>query len=253
MLEQPIENAHPIHRIAFVGDYTPRQCGIATFTANLCEAMSAEFRNAQMLVGAVNDRPEGYDYNETVRFEIEEKEIDSYRRAADFLNINNVEVVSIQHEFGIFGGTAGSHVLALMRELQMPIVTTLHTVLKEPNDAQRRVMDADLPALGPRDRDGRARRAVSPRNLRRAGGKDRPDPARHSDMPFIDPNFYKDQFGVEGKTVLLTFGLLSPNKGIEYVIEALPAILKENPERRLHRPRSDASEPCRATKAKRTG
>ena len=124
-------------RIAFVGDYVPRKCGIATFTQDLCEAFAAEHPSAHCFVGAVNDRREGYDYPDRVRFEFQEKELDSYRRAADFLNINNVDVVCVQHEFGIYGGPAGSHLLALLREVRMPVVTTLHTVLREPNDEQR--------------------------------------------------------------------------------------------------------------------
>src|SRR5438477_8053200 len=129
-----------INRVAFLGDYMPRQCGIATFTTDICDAVAAEYPNCECIVGAVNDRPEGYDYSTRIRFEIDEKEVDSYRRAADFLNINNVEVVSVQHEFGIYGGPAGGHLLALLRELRMPVVTTLHTILREPNPDQRRVM-----------------------------------------------------------------------------------------------------------------
>src|ERR1051326_6938622 len=130
-----------INRVAFLGDYMPRQCGIATFTTDICEAVAAEYPKCECIVGAVNDQPEGYDYSARIRFEIDEKEIDSYRRAADFLNINNVEVVSVQHEFGIYGGPAGSHLLALLRDVHMPVVTTLHTVLREPDESQRRVMD----------------------------------------------------------------------------------------------------------------
>jgi hypothetical protein len=96
-------------QIAFVGDYVPRRCGIATFTADICEAVAAEFPETECIVGSVNDRPEGYDYPSRVRFEMDERELDSYRRAGDFLNINNVEVISVQHEFGIYGGAAGSH------------------------------------------------------------------------------------------------------------------------------------------------
>src|ERR1044071_9382568 len=130
-----------INRVAFLGDYMPRQCGIATFTTDICEVVAAQYPNCECIVGAVNDRPEGYDYSTRIRFEIDEKEIDSYRRAADFLNINNVEVVSVQHEFGIYGGPAGSHLLALLRDVHMPVVTTLHTVLREPNESQRFVME----------------------------------------------------------------------------------------------------------------
>src|SRR5476649_2628108 len=126
--------------IAFLGDYVPRRCGIATFTADICEAISAEFPESQCIVGSVNDRPQGYDYPARVRFEIAEQELDSYRRAAEFLHLNNVEIVSVQHEFGIYGGAAGSHLLAFLREVRMPVVTTLHTVLREPNDDQRSVM-----------------------------------------------------------------------------------------------------------------
>ena len=103
--------ASAIKHIAFLGDHLPRQCGIATFTSDICEAVAAQFPECLCLVGAVNDRPEGYNYPACVRFEIDEKELDSYRRAADFLNVNNVEVISVQHEFGIYGGAAGSHIL----------------------------------------------------------------------------------------------------------------------------------------------
>ena len=218
-----------IHRVAFLGDYLPRRCGIATYTADICEAVAAEFAGCECIVGAVNDRPEGYDYPARIRFEIDEKELDSYRRAADFLNINNVEVVSVQHEFGIYGGAAGSHLLAFLRDVHMPVVTTLHTVLREPTDVQRGVMK-QLDQLSNRfivmAEHGREMLetiyGVSPAKI---------DLIPHGvpNVQFIDPSFHKDQFGVEGKTVLLTFGLLSPNKGIEYVIEALPAILERHP------------------------
>jgi glycosyltransferase involved in cell wall biosynthesis len=216
--------------LAFVGDYVPRRCGIATFTSDICEAIAAAFPETKCIVGSVNDRPEGYDYPDRVRFEIEEQEIASYRRAADFLNINNVEVVSVQHEFGIYGGPAGSHLLELMRHVRMPVVTTLHTVLQDPNPDQRHVM-ATLDSLSSRfvvmaDRGRALLQSVYGVN------PDKVDLIPHGviDMPFLDSNFYKDEFDVEGKTVLLTFGLLSPNKGIEKVIEAMPAILERNPD-----------------------
>src|SRR3984957_1605260 len=224
-----MEIAATIKNIAFLGDYVPRQCGIATYTADICEAVAVQFPRCQCVVGAVNDRPEGYEYPARVRFEIDEKELDSYRRAADFLNINNVEVVSVQHEFGIYGGPAGRHVLALLRDLHMPVVTPLHTVLPEPNADQRAVMK-QLDELSNRFI------VMSDRGkdyLEEIFGttREKVDVIPHGipDMPFIDPNYNKDQFGVEGKIVLLTFGLLSPNKGIENVIEALPSILGQHP------------------------
>ena len=217
-------------RVAFVGDYLPRQCGIATFTHDLCEAVASVFPETTCLVGAVNDREDGYEYSPRVRFEFHEKDIDSYRRAADFLNINNVEVLCVQHEFGIYGGPAGSHLLALLRDVRMPVVTTLHTILREPTAEQRKVVE---------ELHDRSDRLVSMSErglgyLRDIYGlpPEKIDLIPHGipDMPFVDPNFYKDQFGVEGKTVLFTFGLLSPNKGIEYAIEALPRILEHHPE-----------------------
>lgn len=216
--------------LALVGDYIPRRCGIATFTADLCEAIAAEFPRTKCIVGSVNDRAEGYDYPERVRFEIEEKEPASYRRAAEFLNINNVQVLSVQHEFGIYGGPAGGHLLELLQHVRMPVVTTLHTILQHPDAAQRAVMQA-LDAVTSRfvvmaDRGRTLLKTVY------GVPSEKIDLIPHgvADVPFVDSNFYKDEFGVEGKTVLLTFGLLSPNKGIELVIEALPAILERNPQ-----------------------
>ena len=225
-----MENHPRTSHLAFVGDYVPRRCGIATFTADICEAIAEEFPKTKCIVGSVNDRKEGYEYPSRVRFEIEEKEVDSYRRAAEFLKINNVEVLSVQHEFGIYGGPAGSHLLELLRGVRMPVVTTLHTVLQHPDSDQRMVM-AELDKLSKRfivmaDRGRHLLETVY------GIAPDKIDLIPHGviDMPFIDSNFYKDEFGVEGKTVLLTFGLLSPNKGIEYVIGAMPAILEQHPD-----------------------
>lgn len=180
-------------------------------------------------VVSVNDLAGGYDYPAEVRFEIAEQNLLSYLRAADFLNITGVDLVCVEHEFGIFGGPAGSHLLALLRELRMPIVTTLHTILHEPNPEQRRVMheliqlSTRLVVMAERGRDflrevyqvPAARIDLIPHGI--------------PDMPFADPNYFKDEFGVAGKHVLLTFGLLSPNKGIEHALRALPNIIREFP------------------------
>ena len=164
----------------------------------------------------------GYEYPDVVRFEIEEQDLSSYLRAADFLNISNVDIVCLQHEFGIFGGPAGGHILAFLRELRMPVVTTVHTVLREPRADQSRVM-RELISLSTRVV------VMSERGRRMLQEIYEAPPAKvdlipHGipDMGFVDPTYFKDQFGVEGKVVLLTFGLLSPNKGIECVLNALP-------------------------------
>lgn len=218
-----------LNRIAFIGNYLPRHCGIATFTTDLCEAMAAEYAGTTCIALPVNDREDGYAYPARVRFELTEKDIDSYHRAADFLNINNVNLVSLQFEYGIFGGRAGSHILALLRQLRMPIVTTLHTILRDPDPDQRRVFQ-EVAGLSDRlavmsDRGAEFLRevyAVSPEKI---------DQIPHGipDVPFVDPSFHKDLFGVEGKLVLLSFGLLSANKGIENVIAALPKIVARYP------------------------
>jgi glycosyltransferase involved in cell wall biosynthesis len=216
-------------RIAFLGGYLPRLCGIATFTHDLCEAVANAAPESQCFTGAVNDRLDAYDYPPRVRFELDEKDLDSYRRAADFLNFNNADVLCVQHEFGIYGGSAGSHLLSLLREVRMPVVTTLHTILREPNVAQMKVMEELV---------RRSDRVVVMAHkgaeiLRETYGVPdaKLDLILHGipDIPFIDSSFYKVQLGVEGRMVLLTFGLLGPGKGIEYVIEALPEIVKRHP------------------------
>ena len=220
----------PFKRIAFIGNYLPRQCGIATFTTDLCEAVAAAYSDTTCFALPVNDRDAGYDYPPRVRFELAEGEPASYRRAADFLNGNNVDLVCLQHEYGIFGGPAGSHILALLRELRMPVVTTVHTVLREPDANQRRVMEK----LAQRSDRFVVMSQRGEEFLREIYGVpgEKVDRIPHGipDVPFVDPSFHKDRFGVEGKLVLLTFGLLAPNKGLEYVIKALPAILERYPQ-----------------------
>ena len=218
-----------IRKVAFLGDYLPRKCGIATFTTDLRCAVAAEFPAMQCLVVPVNDIADGYDYPAEVRFEIAEQDLPSYLRAADFLNITDVDAVCLEHEFGIFGGPAGSHVLALLRELRMPIVTTLHTVLREPSPEQRRVM-RELVRLSTRLVVMSERGREFLRDVYQAP-EAKIDLIPHGipDMPFADPNYFKDEFGVAGKQVLLTFGLLSPNKGIEFALRALPDIIREFP------------------------
>jgi glycosyltransferase involved in cell wall biosynthesis len=163
-----------------------------------------------------------------VRLTLAQDDLSSYEQAADFLNFTNFDLVCLQHEYGIFGGPAGSHILALLHRLKMPVITTLHTVLREPNPDQRRVME-EIAALSDRLI---VMSELSSQFLQEIfkvpGSKIDMVPHGVPDLPFLDPNFYKDRFGVEGKAVLLTFGLLSPNKGIENVIQALPHILSKH-------------------------
>src|SRR5437763_4109797 len=225
-----MKDSSKVRKIAFVGDHLPRKCGIATFTSDLLAAVSGAHPQSQCLSVSVNDVKAGYEYPEVVRFEVEEQDLPSYLRAADFLNISNVDIVCLQHEFGIFGGLAGGHILALLRELRMPVVTTLHTVLQEPRADQRRVMEG-LISLSTR-LVVMAERGRSMLQEIYGAPPGKIDLIAHGipDVGFVDPTYFKDQFGVEGRVVLLTFGLLSPNKGIENVLNALPEILQEFPE-----------------------
>lgn len=219
-----------IGSVAVIGNYLPRQCGIATFTTDLVESLSAEAPDIQCWAVVMNDTPDGYQYPEKVRFEINQNKLSDYRVASEFLGINQIDVVCVQHEFGIFGGPAGSHLLKLLGELRMPVVTTLHTVLKDPDPEYREVMRklADLS-----DRlIVMSQKAVGILMDVYDVPKEKIAFIHHGipDIPFIDPNYYKDQFGVEGKKVLLTFGLLSPAKGIENVLSAIPEILSRHPD-----------------------
>ncbi len=208
-------------RIAVVGNYLPRCCGIATFTTDLCDAIHAEYSTTELLALPVNDTEEGYNYPVRVRFELAEDNLASYRQAADFLNFSDVDVVCLQHEYGIFGGRAGGHILELLRRLQMPFLTTLHTVLREPDPDQYAVM-MEIVTLSDRLIVMSQHSAeILQEVFHVPSNKIDLIPHGVPDLPFTDPNFYKDGFGTEGKDVLLTFGLLSPNKGIENVIHAL--------------------------------
>lgn len=217
-------------RIVFIGNYQPRQCGIATFTTDLSLAIASKDPEIDCLVIPINDIVKGYDYSPDVRFEIEEQNLDSYHSAADFLNFNNIDLVCLQHEYGIYGGPSGSHILALLRELRMPVVTTLHTVLRDPDPVQRKVL-IEIARLSDRIV-VMSNMAVKFLTTIYGIPAEKIDLIHHGipDVAFVDPNFYKDQFGVEGKPLLSTFGLLSPNKGIESVIEALPKILEHHPD-----------------------
>lgn len=225
-----LKETSKVRKIAFVGDHLPRKCGIATFTSDLLAAVATAHPQSQCFSVSVNDIKGGYEYPEVVRFEIEEQDLSSYLRAADFLNISNVDMVCLQHEFGIFGGPAGSHILALMRELRMPVVTTLHTILPEPRADQRRVMN-ELVSLSTRLVVMAERGRQMLQEIYQAP-ESKIDFIPHGipDVGFVDPTFFKDHFGVEGRVVLLTFGLLSPNKGIEYVLSALPQVVAAFPD-----------------------
>lgn len=226
-----LAETHPLPlptRIAVIGNHLPRQCGIATFTTDLCTAIAVEYGTNRLFAIPVNDQESRYQYPERVRIELEQDDYASYVRVAEFLNFNGNDLVCLQHEYGIFGGVAGNYILALLRKLKMPLVTTLHTVLREPDSNQRAVLE-EIAHLSDRLIVMSEHAVHLLRDVYDLPSQ-KIDLIPHGvpDLTFMDPNYFKDQFGTEGKFVLLTFGLLSPNKGIENVIRALPAILTEH-------------------------
>ncbi len=233
MPDAPHDDARPwtpLGTVTTLGSYLPRRCGIATFTHDLTEALAGAATDVDVQAIAMNDRAEGYRYGPRVAFEINENRLAEYRLAADFLNMSPAGVLCLQHEYGIYGGDHGAHVLELLRRVRLPVVTTLHTILKDPNERQKEVLtqlaeqvdrlvvmaDRAFTFLTDIYRVPQHKIALIPHGIH--------------DVPFVDPAFYKDQFGVAGKKVIITFGLLSPGKGLEHMIEALPAVTKRHPD-----------------------
>jgi glycosyltransferase involved in cell wall biosynthesis len=219
----------PLQSVAFLGNHLPRRCGIATFTHDLHRAVSIAHTELETCVVAMTDPGATYDYPKAVRFQVRENEMGDYVRAAEFLNAARFDVVSLQHEFGIFGGEAGGNVVELLSRLDMPIVTTLHTILPEPAPAQRAVMrriidaSAKIVVMGEMGRELlQSVHSVPARMIEVI-------PHGIPDFPFLEASSAKAKLGFGDRTVILTFGLLSPGKGIETVIDAMPEILKSCP------------------------
>lgn len=224
-----VEPAERDFKVCFVGTYPPRACGIATFTSDLRRAVGAS-ANIHTSVIAVTNSPNAYEYPPEVVFEITQDQIDDYRLAAEYINFSGADIVCLQHEFGIFGGPDGNHAVELLKRLRRPVVTTLHTVVGEPQQGLRNTL---VQIAAASDHLVVLNSKAVPL-LREVYGipSSKVSLIHHGvpDVPFIDPNFYKDKFGVEGRLVLLTFGLLSRNKGIETMLEALPRIARAHPE-----------------------
>ncbi|MCK4590597.1 MAG: glycosyltransferase, partial [Candidatus Latescibacteria bacterium] len=222
-------------RVSFVATYPPRRCGIGTYTYDLVHALAelygeslSETDNLQVV--ALNKPHEVYNYGDEVRFDIREQHRTDYRESADLLNLSQTEVVSIQHEFGIFGGNDGAYLLHLLTNLKKPIVTTLHTVLKVPTIGQLDTLKSicsysSLVVV-------HSQKAVEFLIDIYGVPREKILVIHHGvpDVPFLDPAYYKDKFHAEGRRVILTFGLLNPNKGIEVAIEALASVMKEFPD-----------------------
>jgi glycosyltransferase involved in cell wall biosynthesis len=215
-----------LSRLAFIGNSLPRRCGIATFTTNLQQAISTSGADVETAIVAMTDHGHAYHYPSVVRLQVNDDRIKDYAHAADVLNAGQFEAVSLQHEFGIFGGEAGVHIMALLSRLNMPIVTTLHTVLSEPTPAQHSVLDRIVEASSKVVVMAEKGRELLRTIYRAPAEKIEVIPHGIPDFPFVEPDRAKAKFGFSGRAVILTFGLLSPNKGIEVMIDAMPSILK---------------------------
>jgi glycosyltransferase involved in cell wall biosynthesis len=219
-----------VNRIAFIGNSLPRRCGIATFTTDLQSAIAASRGDLETVIVAMTDHGQVYDYPATVGLEINDDRQDDYVRAAAYLNSGGFEAVSLQHEFGIFGGEAGGQIMALLSRLTIPIVTTLHTVLSEPTEAQRdviaRIVESSSKVVVMAEKGRELLRSV----YHVADEKIEIIPHGIPEFAFVEPDAAKAALGFSNKSVILTFGLLSPNKGIEVMIDAMPSILKTRPD-----------------------
>jgi glycosyltransferase involved in cell wall biosynthesis len=216
--------------IVLIGNHLPRQCGIATFGTHLIDSVAQNAPDKDCWAIAMNDQPEGYPYPSRVRFEINQHQLNEYSMAADLLNLNQVDVVCLQHEYGIFGGQRGGFIIELLRGLKMPVVTTLHTILKDPPLQERQIM-MQLAEFSDRLVVMSERSVEFLRDIYQVS-EEKIVLIHHGipDVPLVGSDIYKDKFSISGKMVILTFGLLSPSKGIEVVIEALPEIVKAHPQ-----------------------
>ncbi|MGK6354564.1 glycosyltransferase [Sphingomonas sp. DT-207] len=218
-----------ISHLALIGNFLPRKCGMATYTTDTFEALKQRYPELKVDVYAMDDHPGRYDYPEAVTRAIAQDDRGDYLKAARAIEASGAQALWIQHEYGIYGGPAGECLLALTDRLSIPIITTLHTVLEKPSADERRVMEALL---------RRSSRVIVMADkgrdiLKRVHGADERKivtiPHGVPDRMFVDPDSLKPVFGWEGREVILTFGLLAPNKGIETLIAALPGIVAENP------------------------
>ncbi len=221
-------------KFAFISTYKPRECGIATFTGNQIKALEKNFAempgNHSSYVIAMNDRDEGYNYPDIVKFTIRENHQRDYLKAADFINYNDTDVCVLEHEFGIFGGDRGVYILPLLHRLKVPLIVVFHTVLKEPTFSEKAIIkeigrSADMIVV-------MSKMAVNFLETIYDIPSEKIAMIEHGipDFDFSRHDYFKKLYHFEDKKVLMTFGLISSGKGIETVIKALPPVVKKHPE-----------------------
>ena len=226
----PVSASPDIPRIALIGGFTPRHCGIATFTADIHASMAAAFPKMVVDVYAMAPVTNDIIFADPVRGVIVENDTDSFISAAASIEATHADAVWLQHEFGLFGGPAGDKILELIDRIAAPLIVTLHTVMPDPDADQMRVMQR-IVARASKLIVMSARAAILIQEIFGAGA-DQVEIIAHGvpDRPFGRTAQFKEKFGFTGRQVLMTFGLLSPGKGIETVISALPEIVAAHPQ-----------------------
>jgi glycosyltransferase involved in cell wall biosynthesis len=221
-------------KIAVIGNYLPRQCGIATFTTDLCDSLAGQLKKSgeRLTVVAMDDIEKGYHYPDRVGFQVRANVQSDYIHAAEFLNVNKFDAAILQHEFGIFGGEDGSHIFHLIKNLRMPVIATLHTVLKKPSDGQRVVIQELAKHTDALIVMAHKARVLLNDSYGIEDSKIIFIPHGMPDVPFAKSgsDSFRTQLGMSGRKILLTFGLLSPGKGIEVMLNAMPKIIERHPD-----------------------
>lgn len=217
-------------RVAFMSTYPPRECGIATYTENLLDSISRLHVLRQPAVLAINDKGGYYNYGSEVEYQIDRERVESYVEAAEYVNASDIDVVNLQHEFGLFGGVWGEYVLTFLERLDKPVITTLHTLLTEPSADARRVLEGIIRRSDYVIVMARVGIQILEQLYETLADKALYIPHGCPNVPFIGSDMIKSRLGLKDRTILSTFGLLSQGKGIEYAIKALPQIVKEEPQ-----------------------
>ncbi|WP_242139799.1 glycosyltransferase family 4 protein [Sphingomonas sp. TREG-RG-20F-R18-01] len=220
----------PIDHLALIGNFLPRKCGLATYTTDTFTALKGRFPDLKIDVYAMDDHPGRYVYPPEVTRSIPEQDRVAYLDAARAIEASGAQAIWLQHEYGIFGGPAGEHILALLDRVSLPVIVTLHTILEKPDADQRRVMEGLLQRASRVVVMAERGREILERVYGASGRSIVMIPHGVPDRDFVEPDTLKPRFGWEGRKVVLTFGLLAPGKGIEVMIEALPKIVAEHPE-----------------------
>lgn len=218
-----------LNKVCFLTTYPPKKCGIAVYTKDLVDALNIHNDSVSSSVIAVNEKNASYSYDEKVRWQIRQESEEDYIKAAEEVNSSDINVVNIQHEFGIFGGEWGSYILSFIEALKKPVVTTLHTLQLDLELGGQKVLNEILSkssaiVVMPNAAIGLLAELGVPFK------KINVIPHGCPTIPFVDSNSVKPLIGLKNRTVLCTFGLISRGKGIEYAIQALPRIVAKHPE-----------------------